>query len=175
MVLIKRWSFLYRRWIDVLRIMLNSYVFNHLIWLIFINQWSLFRGGLYGGENQSEVSNLLPFHHSSPPFHSTESRGPRITLGLPLGGPIVVKHTCVCRANVNVFGKHGLSCRQSGGRIPRHAAVNEIIRCDLVSGGVPTVPEPMGVCHDDGMRPNGMTLIPWRRGEVCCGLGLYLL
>ena len=35
----------------------------------------------------------------------------------------------------------------SGGRIPRHAAVNETIRRALVSGGVPAVLEPVGVCH----------------------------
>ena len=53
----------------------------------------------------------------------------RIVLGLRLGVPIVVGHTCVCGSKVDVFGTHGLSCRRSGaGRIPRHAAVNESIR-----------------------------------------------
>ena len=61
-------------------------------------------------------------------------------------------------------GTHVLSCRHSGGRIPRHAAVNETIRRALVSGGVPAVLEPVGVCRDDGKRPDGITLIPWRRG-----------
>jgi len=42
--------------------------------------------------------------------------------------------------------------------------VNETIRRALVSGGVPAVLEPVGVCRDDGKRPNGMALIPWRRG-----------
>ena len=31
--------------------------------------------------------------------------------------------------------------------IPRHAAVNETIRHALVSGGVPAVLEPVGVCR----------------------------
>ena len=70
----------------------------------------------------------------------------RIALGLRLGIPIVVKHTCVCGANVDVFGTHGLSCRRSGGRIPRHAAVNETICHALVSGGVPAALEPVDVC-----------------------------
>ena len=48
--------------------------------------------------------------------------------------------------------------------IPRHAAVNETIRCALVSGGVPAVLEPVGVCRNDGKRPDGMSLIPWSRG-----------
>ena len=88
----------------------------------------------------------------------------RIALGLRLGVPIVVEHTCVCGSKVNVFGSHGLSCRRSGGRIPWHAAVNETIRRALVSGGVPAVLEPVGVCRNDGKRPDGMSLIPWSRG-----------
>jgi len=88
----------------------------------------------------------------------------RIAPGLRLGVPIVVEHTCVCGENVDVFGTHGLLCRCSGGRIPRHAAINETICCALVSGGVPAVLEPVGVCRDDGKRPDDMTLIPWRRG-----------
>jgi len=88
----------------------------------------------------------------------------RIALGLLLGVPIVVEHKCVCGANVDVFGTHSLSCRRSGGRILRNSAVNETVRRALVSGGVPTVLEPVGVCRDDGKRPNGMSLIPWRQG-----------
>ena len=42
----------------------------------------------------------------------------RIALGLHLGVLIVVEHTSVCGANVDVFGTHGLSCRCSGGHIP---------------------------------------------------------
>ena len=62
-----------------------------------------------------------------------------------------------------------MSCRRSGGRIPRHAAVNEIIRRALVSGGVPAVLEPVGVCRNDGKRPDGMSLIPWSRAYSCSG------
>jgi len=64
------------------------------------------------------------------------------------------------------FGTHGLSCRHSGGRIPQYATVNETVRRALVSGVVPAVLEPVGagVCRDDGKRPDGMSLIPWRQG-----------
>ena len=85
----------------------------------------------------------------------------RIALGLRLGVPIIVEHTCACGSKVDVFGTHCLSCRRSGGRIPRHAAVNETICRALVSGGVPAVLEPVGVCRDDDKRPDGMSLIPW--------------
>jgi len=76
----------------------------------------------------------------------------------------VVEHKCVCGANVDVFGNHGLSCRCSGGRILWHAAVNETVRRALVSGGVPAVLESVGVSRDDGKRSDGMSLIPWRQG-----------
>ena len=47
-----------------------------------------------------------------------------------------------------------------------HAAVIETIRHALVSGGVPAVLEPVGVCRDDGKRPDGMSLIPWSWGVL---------
>ena len=56
---------------------------------------------------------------------------------------------------------YGLSCRHSRGRLPRHASINETICHALVSGGVPAVLEPVGVCCDDGKQPDGMSLIPW--------------
>ena len=72
--------------------------------------------------------------------------------------------TYVCGATVDTYGTYGLSCQRSGGRLPCHASVNETIRRTLVSGVVPAVLEPVGVCRDDGKRPDGMSLIPWRRG-----------
>ena len=86
-----------------------------------------------------------------------------IALGLRHGAAIVVDHTCVCGAKVDINSTHGLSCR-SGGHLPHHASVNETIHCALVSGGVPAVLEPVGVCCDDGKQPDGMSLIPWWRG-----------
>ena len=34
---------------------------------------------------------------------------------------------------MDTYGTHGLSCRYSGGHLPRHASVNETIRRALVS------------------------------------------
>ena len=87
-----------------------------------------------------------------------------IALGLRLGAAIAVKHTCVCGATVDTYGTHGLSCRSSGGRLPHHASVNETIHRALVSGGVPAVLEPVGVCCKDSKWPDSMSLIPWWRG-----------
>ena len=43
--------------------------------------------------------------------------------------------------------------------IPRHAAVNETIRRALVSGSVPAVLEPVGVC---------VTVVMMVRGQMAC-------
>ena len=51
------------------------------------------------------------------------------------------------------------------GRIPRHQAANKTLRLALVSGGVPSILEPVGVCREDAKRPDGMTLIPWEGGR----------
>ena len=59
---------------------------------------------------------------------------------------------------------HGLSCQHSVGLLPYHTSANETICHTLVSDGVPAVLEPVGVCHEDGKQPNGMSLIPWWRG-----------
>ena len=61
------------------------------------------------------------------------------SLCIALGAAIVVEHTCVCGATVDVYDSHGLSCRCTGGHLPRHASVNKTIHCALVSGGVPAL------------------------------------
>jgi len=50
-------------------------------------------------------------------------------------------------------------------------SLNEIVCRALVSGGVPAVLEPVGECRDDGKRPDGMPLIPWRQGLPLLSVG----
>ena len=64
---------------------------------------------------------------------------------------------CFCGNKVDVFSTHGLSCRHNRGHSLRHAAANETIHRTLVSGGVPAVLEPVGVCRDDCKKPHGMS------------------
>jgi hypothetical protein len=66
---------------------------------------------------------------------------------------------------VDETGLHGLSCRSSAGRQSRHAAVNDIIARSLRSAEIPSLREPPGCSHEDGKRPDGLTLIPWSRGR----------
>ena len=63
------------------------------------------------------------------------------------------------------LGHHGLSCSKSAGRLARHASINDIIRRALVIAGVPAVLEPNGLARDDGKRPDGMTIMPWKLGR----------
>ena len=61
-------------------------------------------------------------------------------------------------------GHHGLSCTKSSGRQYRHATMNNIIHLGLESAGVRSQLEPSGLQASSHLRPNGVTLLPWRRG-----------
>ena len=89
----------------------------------------------------------------------------RISCALRLGCDICQPHKCPCGAEVTAKGHHGLSCRKSQGRWSRHGAANDIIARALLSAGVPTLKEPPGCSNTDGKRPDGLTLIPWKRGK----------
>ncbi|RVE44183.1 hypothetical protein evm_011177 [Chilo suppressalis] len=90
----------------------------------------------------------------------------RIATSLRLGSPCVVPHLCRCGAFVTNLGHHGLSCTRSAGRITRHHCINDVIRRALASASVPAVLEPSGLARDDGKRPDGMTLVPWKLGRA---------
>ena len=76
-------------------------------------------------------------------------------------------HTCQhCGAEVSQFATHGLSCRKSAGRHHRHSAVNEIIHRALVSAHVPSRLEPSGLYCSDGKRPDGVSIVPWKCGQL---------
>jgi len=89
----------------------------------------------------------------------------RLATCLRLGAPCGAPHRCQCGEAVDCLGHHGLSCSKSAGRIARHASINDIIRRALVTAGVPAVLEPNGLARDDGKRPDGMTIMPWKLGR----------
>jgi len=88
-----------------------------------------------------------------------------IAVGLRLGCPVVGGHVCRCGAPVAPDGHHGLSCRRSAGRQPRHASINLILALALRSSGVPTQLEPGGLLAGDARRPDGATMVPWEHGR----------
>ena len=79
--------------------------------------------------------------------------------------PVCAPHKCRCGAIVDRYGLHPLSCRFSAGRLPRHSALNDIIKRALSSAGFNAVLEPVGLDHGDGKRPDGMTVFPFSRGK----------
>ena len=65
---------------------------------------------------------------------------------------------------VDQLGTHGLSCKRSEGRHHHHlhSAVNDILHRALRSAQVPArLVSPA----QTGKRPDGVTLVPWRRGK----------
>jgi hypothetical protein len=89
----------------------------------------------------------------------------RIAVALWLGAPVCLPHTCVCEATVDSFGRHGLSCRKSAGRLSRHSAVNELIKRALMSAEIPSRLEPTSLAQHHDRRPDGMSLTPWTHGR----------
>ena len=66
---------------------------------------------------------------------------------------------------MDAFGMHPLSCHLSAGRIPRHSALNDVVRHGLSAAGIPSMLEPSGLDHGDGKRPDGITVYPYSRGR----------
>ena len=91
-----------------------------------------------------------------------------MAVGLKLGGETCRPHRCRwenCGAEVTRTGAHGLHCRFSQGRHPRHTMINEEIKKALCALQIPAVREPPDLSRVDGKRPDGVTTIPWSRGR----------
>ena len=69
----------------------------------------------------------------------------RISLGLRLGAKTCEAHICSCGNEVQEDGKHGLACKKSAGRHPRHSMINDIVKRALASAGLPSQLEPVGL------------------------------
>ena len=90
----------------------------------------------------------------------------QVATALRVGAPICQPHTCThCGQDVDCFARHGLSCRFSQGRLPRHNSINNIIYHSLEAAKIPTRLEPSGLCRSDGNRPDGITMVPWSQGK----------
>ena len=91
----------------------------------------------------------------------------RISVAKRLGAAVCKPHNCRCgHAKVEEDGHHGLSCLKSAGRHSRHAALNDVIKRALVSASIPAKLEPAGTERDSDTRPDGMTMVPWKRGKA---------
>ena len=89
----------------------------------------------------------------------------RIAVGLRLGLTLCHPHKCRCGQLIDEFALHPLSCRMNAGRIPRHVAINDVIKRSLERAGFPCSLEPIGLDRGDGKRPDGITLFPFEQGR----------
>ena len=89
----------------------------------------------------------------------------RVSVALRLGAPVCEPHPCRCGRRVDRLGHHGLSCRYSSGRLPRHANLNDVVKRALTSAGIPAWLEPVGLDRGDGRRPDGVSVFPYSQGK----------
>jgi hypothetical protein len=82
-----------------------------------------------------------------------------------LGCNLCTPHICKGNAKVDEIGTHGLSCFKSSGRFSRHTKINSTINQSLTSIHVNSTLEPNRLSRDNGKRPDGMTLVPWIKGQ----------
>src|ERR1700759_2117014 len=85
----------------------------------------------------------------------------RVTVELRFGAHLVRAHKCLCDAEVEADGRHGLACRQSAGRHRRHSLANDVIIRAIRATEVHAELEPPRMLRGDGKRPDGATLDPW--------------
>ncbi|XP_048000558.1 uncharacterized protein LOC125237492 [Leguminivora glycinivorella] len=115
---------------------------------------------------EKESGQWLHAYPSPPSGTYLEPDTLRLAVSLRLGVKVCTPHRCPCGTTVDELGHHGLSCQLSAGRLSRHSALNDIIRRSLATVNAPAILEPNGVSRDDGKRPDGMTLVPWKMGRV---------
>ena len=89
----------------------------------------------------------------------------RVSCAIRIGARVCEPHTCRCGRGMDERGLHGLSCKYSAGRHPRHAALNDVVKRALQRAGLPSVLEPPGLDRGDGSRPDGITVFPFSRGR----------
>ncbi|XP_065321304.1 uncharacterized protein LOC135928769 [Gordionus sp. m RMFG-2023] len=86
--------------------------------------------------------------------------------GIRLNCLITQPHICSgCGSTVLGNGRHSIHCRSCKGRIVRHNLCNSIILRALRSAQIPSTLEPSGLYRSDEKRPDGISQIPWKRGQ----------
>ena len=90
----------------------------------------------------------------------------RISVVLRVGLNVCLAHQCRCGATVQSDGLHPLSCRFSAGRFSRHSLINNIIKRSLVTAGLHSILEPVGLDRGEGRRPDGVTSFTFKHGKA---------
>lgn len=90
----------------------------------------------------------------------------RVNAALRLGLRVQQPHHCRCGTLTDALGHHSLSCYSTPGRLPRHAALNDVVYRALAAAGVVATLEPRGLDRGDDRRPDGITIFPYRQGRM---------
>ena len=94
-----------------------------------------------------------------------ENESFRIAISQRLGLPVCAPHKFRCGTMVDRYGLHSLSCRLSADRLPRHSALNDIIKRALLYAGFNAVLEPDSLDRGDSKRLDGMTVFSFFWGK----------
>ena len=94
-----------------------------------------------------------------------ENETVRTAVGLRLGLTLCRPHTCPCGVQVDAMGTHGLACKKSVGRHPRHSLLNDVIWRAMQRAQIPSAKEPTGLIPSSDLRPDGVSMLPWARGR----------
>jgi len=102
-----------------------------------------------------------------------ENEEVRIAVGVRLGAPVCITYDCACGMTVDRLGLHCFSCKKCPGRYTRHSLLNDVVWRSFQRAKIQAQKEPAGLAlsirKSDGTaalkRPDGATLIPWKRGR----------
>ena len=65
-----------------------------------------------------------------------DSESFRVAIALSVGAGVCIPHSCRCGEGIDSRGLHGLSCKYSADRFPRHSAMNDMIKRALQKAGL---------------------------------------
>ena len=94
-----------------------------------------------------------------------DSESFRVAIALRVGADVCIPHSCRSSGRMDSRGLHGLSCKYSTGHIPRHSAMNNVVKRALQKEGLSSVLEPPGLDKGDRSRPDGITVFPFSGGR----------
>ena len=89
----------------------------------------------------------------------------RAGVAFRLSTPVCLPHRYRCGSAADNLGHHQLSCHRDPGRLPRHAALNDVIHCGLAAAVIPALLELRGLDQSDGRRLDGVILYPFSGGR----------
>ena len=89
----------------------------------------------------------------------------RIRVCIRLGLKMCLPQPCVCGASIDAYGTHCFTCKRNSGKNARHSMMNELLKHELTKCQIPSRLEPSGLSGFNGLRPDGVTCVPWSRGQ----------